>query len=291
MIDRTRCAWVLAAALAASLTFVDRASAFEHLMHVDEVMLSTGGDRGAQYIELFDAFAETFPGAPYRLDALDAAGVVVGTVNLGTPTSGSRILISSAAADAALGTRGDHALTFALPVDGQACFVNSGGSRIHCVAWGCVTAPASLADSAPSPPDGVSIQRQAVGGEWHLAAPTAGAANVAGTTAVACPGPTVDAGPMERDAGPTDSDAGPTDSDGGPMGTDAGPTGSDAGSMGADGGPMGTDAGTTDGGGGCSVGPDDSPNGARGGLLLLGLLGALIWRRRRYARAPRERAL
>ena len=172
----------------------------------------------------------------------------LGSIDLGQPVGGAPILISTAAADAALGTTGRHELTIALPTDGQACFTNGSGAMIHCVARGCVTTLVRMrTDILPSPVDGMSVQRQA-DDTWQEATPTPNAMNTTGTAGTPCA---------------TGTDAGP--------GADAG---TDAGSMGMDGGAMGTDAGTTDDGGGCNVGV--AGRAPLGVAVLLG--GLMLWR-------------
>src|SRR3954467_13883564 len=110
------------------------AQATFHLEKVNEVMLaSKTGDAGVQFVELLDrggseeAFTPVF--APYKLVIYDAAGNKLGEHGLNpdglrpAAASGREYLISTAAADAALGVSGDERLDVSLPRSaGQACF-------------------------------------------------------------------------------------------------------------------------------------------------------------------------
>lgn len=177
--SRTWLAPLLALAILAPAT----ASASDHLMKINEVMLSHGS-AGAQFIELFDPTAESFPNAPYNLVIYDAAGTEVGSVAIAAPAGGAPFLVSTAAADTALSSTGAVVLSVVLPTDGQACFTNNSGA-IHCVAWGCVTSMVAGAEAIPAAADMMSAQRQGPD-SWQVAAPTADAANIAGTTQAAC---------------------------------------------------------------------------------------------------------
>ena len=236
--------------------------AAEHLMHVSEVMLSNNNDTNIRFIELADPGLEPFPSPPYKVVVYNAAGTLVESATLfptatvpGTiPASTQRVYVATAQSDAMFSKTRDGTLTMPLPVDGQACFENGGGTKIHCVAWGCITTLAQAgADRAASPPTGQSAQRQA-NGMWHLAAPTADVTpNAAGTAAAACP---------------TAPDAGVVD---GPVNT-----GPDAGVMPDAGG--GNNNNPDDDGGCCQV---DGPRGAAGVVLLAFFVGLVLRRRRR----------
>ena len=168
------------------------ASAADHLAVVNEVMLSKGSDSNAQFIELLDAAGESFPNQPYEIVVYDTNGTAVGSQGVNQTLLAfktSPVLISTAAADAALGVTGDAPLTVSLPAVGQACFTGAPNQRkIHCVRWGCVATGVVGSVAVPAPPDGQSVQRQG-SNVYHLAAPTPKAANIAGTSAAACPPP------------------------------------------------------------------------------------------------------
>jgi hypothetical protein len=174
------------------------AQASFHLMHVNEVMLSTGGNANAQFVELIDPSDEPFPSGtgPYKVVVYDGAGAKLGAHTISTALLQGRdntqpLLISTAASDAALGVTGDEALDVALPSTGQLCYTaGSSESAIDCVAWGCITSPAgSPLTRVPMPPDGRSVQRQS-DSTFQLAQPTPKAQNVAGSSAEPCPGST-----------------------------------------------------------------------------------------------------
>jgi hypothetical protein len=174
------------------------AQAHFHLMRVNEVMLSTGGDATAQFVELIDPSDEPFPSdsAPYKVVVYDASGTRLGAHTISTALLQGRdntqpLLISTPTADAALGVAGDESLDVALPSVGQLCYTaGSAEAAIDCVAWGCIVSPVSSSvERVPAPPDGQSVQRQGVTGTaFQLAQPTPKAANVAGTTAQPCTG-------------------------------------------------------------------------------------------------------
>jgi hypothetical protein len=189
---------VTAVAVLALLFSAVPAQASFHLMRVNEVMLSTGGNTGAQFVELIDSSDEPFPSGsgPYKVVVYDANGTKVGAHTISTALLQGRdntqpLLISTPAADAALGVTGDEALDVALPSTGQLCYTaGSSEAPIDCVAWGCIVTPvASSAERVPAPPDGESVQRQGVGSStFQLAQPTPKAQNVAGSTAQPCVG-------------------------------------------------------------------------------------------------------
>jgi hypothetical protein len=174
------------------------AQASFHLMRVNEVMLSTGGDSSAQFVELIDPSDEPFPSStgPYKIVVYDAAGAKLGAHTISTTLLQGRdntqpLLISTAAADAALGVTGDERLDVALPATGQLCYTaGSSESAIDCIAWGCITTPAdSGLTRVPAPADGQSVQLQSASGSaFQLAQPTPKAQNAAGSTGEPCPG-------------------------------------------------------------------------------------------------------
>jgi hypothetical protein len=174
------------------------AQASFHLMRVNEVMLSTGGNANAQFVELIDPSDEPFPSStgPYKIVVYDAGGAKLGAHTISTALLQGRdntqpLLISTAAADAALGVVGDEQLDVALPATGQLCYTaGSSESAIDCVAWGCIATPAaSPLTRVPVPPDGQSVQRQS-GSTFQLAQPTPKAQNAAGSSAEPCVGST-----------------------------------------------------------------------------------------------------
>jgi hypothetical protein len=174
------------------------AQASFHLMRVNEVMLSTGGNSGAQFVELLDPSDEPFPSSsgPYKIVVYDAAGTRLGAHTISTALLQGRdntqpLLISTAAADAALGVTGDEVLDVALPSAGQLCYTaGTPEGRFSCVGWGCIATPVdSSVERVPAPPDGQSVQRQGVSSSaFQLAQPTPKAANVAGSAGTPCLG-------------------------------------------------------------------------------------------------------
>jgi hypothetical protein len=187
---------VAVSSLAAAATLVAPARASDHLLEVNEVMVSTGGNPAAQFVELLDPFNEPFPSPPYKLVVFDANGNRLGAHELGGDAniidSNVPMLISTPAADAALGVKGDQALSVPLPTAaGQITYTRGPGEQpIHTFTWGCINTPvSSFADQGPAPPDGQSAQRQA-NGAITLGAPTPKAQNSSGTQTTACPVPT-----------------------------------------------------------------------------------------------------
>lgn len=190
---------LLLALVLVTLALPTAAQASFHLQTANEVMLaSSSGDTNVRFVELFDGTAEPFPSAfgPYGLAVYDGAAHKLGSQalsNTGMATAaaaGQPYLISTAAADAALGATGDQVLTVALPKPvGQACFTALGGTPYSCITWGCVTTFVSTSGTGSfhgaTPPDGMSAQRQA-SGAVQLAAPTPKATNVAGASPQIC---------------------------------------------------------------------------------------------------------
>lgn len=167
----------------AALAWPATASADHHLMQVNEVMLSSGGNATAQFVELVDPVDEPFPAAlqPYRLVVFDGNGARLGgqdLSNLAAVDAAEPYLIASDAAG--LGAARDAPLAMSLPQGaGQVCFTRQAAEvKVNCVSYGC---PASR----PAPADGQSLQRTSAG--FSLGSPTPNAPNAAGTPA-ACDG-------------------------------------------------------------------------------------------------------
>jgi MYXO-CTERM domain-containing protein len=183
------------------------AHATEHMMVVNEVLRSSGGDAGAQLIELWDTGDEPFPAPTYAVEIYDAAGAVVGRVDAPGISGGggpTYYVLATTAAEAALGITADAPLTTALPIDGQACFLGTNDRKVHCIAWGCVDTRVTPATPlGASPPDGASLQRTPDGAILTVAGPTPGAANATGTMDEPCP-----TGPMPDAAGGDGDDSG-----------------------------------------------------------------------------------
>ena len=161
-------------------------------MTLNEVMLSTGGDPNAQFVELLDPFGEPFPSPPYKVVIYDTNGTSVGSHTVSQALLASTtapILISTGSADTALGVTGHEVLSVALPTPGQACFTRGMTEQIiHCVAWGCVATPKAGFPTFPAPPDSQSAQRQP-SGSYNFGTPTPKAGNVVGTAPSACAPP------------------------------------------------------------------------------------------------------
>ena len=185
------------------------ANAAEHQMRINEVLVSNNGSNAAQFVELHDLAigGESFPLGPYKLEVFDAAGVSIGSTSLTiTPTPAIDRYIATAAADTAFGTTRQDTLATVLPVNGQACFEDNANTKIQCVAWGCIThfvQPGVV--RAPTPPDGMSAQRQP-DGTYTIAAPTPqNPTNATGTAGAACPTDPKDAAPPPDAAIPIDA--------------------------------------------------------------------------------------
>jgi hypothetical protein len=201
----------IAVVAAVALACAAPAGASFHFMRVNEVMLSTGGNGDAQFVELLESSDEPFPDsfAPYKIVVYGAGGNRLGAHQIDQGLLAGRdntdpLLISTAAADSALGVTGHETLGVSLPATGQLCFTaGSSESPVDCVAWGCVTSKVGAAAAVPAPPNGKSVQLQNLGSTYHLANPTPKDANVAGTTAKPCPDdPGPGPGPKKPTAGP-----------------------------------------------------------------------------------------
>jgi len=170
-----------------------------HLEMVNEVMLaSSSGDSKVQFVELLDhggteeVFTPIF--APYKLVVYDAAGNKLGEHTL-DPTGlrnaafmDTEYLISTSAADAALGVMADERLDFSLPLNaGQVCFEgNPTPPDFSCMTYGSISKPVPTNSQGtgsvhgPVPPDGESDQRQ-TDNSVQAAPPTPKARNRVGT--------------------------------------------------------------------------------------------------------------
>lgn len=186
---------ICAAAGLFGLMLAAPAQATFHLEKVNEVMpAGTGGDPSIQFVELLDhggteeAFTPIF--APYKLVVYDAAGAKLGEHTL-DPTglrmaaaADAPYLLSTPAADSALGVKADEPLDVALPqTAGQACFeANPSPPAFSCLTWGTISKPVATnsmgtgSANGPVPPAGQSDQRQS-DDTVIAAAPTPKAAN------------------------------------------------------------------------------------------------------------------
>lgn len=203
-----RVAVVMLLSLAVMAMLAAPASATFHLNKVNEVMLaSSGADASVQFVEFIDPGddSEVFPPffAPYKLAVYDADADELGEQVLDGPAlssaraAGRPYLVSTAAADSALGVTGDEALAVTLPQEaGQACFVATAQDEAYsCLTWGRITTAVPTnqsfgtgsANGAP-PPAGESAQRQP-GDTIQSAPPTPKAANRAGAMTTAPPTP------------------------------------------------------------------------------------------------------
>jgi hypothetical protein len=209
-----RSTWSVAIVVASICTPVYAA---EHLMKINELLRSKNADSTVQFVELLDlnAAGESFPNGPYKLEVFDANGVSLGVTTMTiTPTPAHGRYIATPAADTAFMTTRQDTLATSLPENGQACFENNAAvnNKIACLAWGCITTAAQVGiPRAPTPPDGMSIQRQ-TDGTYQVAVPTPNAANIAGTSMAACPTDPMDGPP---DAGVKDAPGNPNNGDAG----------------------------------------------------------------------------
>jgi hypothetical protein len=178
--------------ISSRLAFIDSicpAPAGPQLMKVGEVLISSGGDSSIQYVEFEDPSAEALADGTFRLEVFDAAAQPLGNVGVDVPPQTTRFLVATSQAAAEFQVVADAELSVALPMDGQACIAETTGTKIHCLAWGCVDAlvvPSAATGGWPT--DGLSLQRQPAGA-YQVAAPTPGAANVSGADSQACPEP------------------------------------------------------------------------------------------------------
>lgn len=195
---RSRRLLTLLATVVATLALAAPAHAVDHLMEVNEVMLSSGGSEGAQFVELLDPQSEPFPSPEYRLVVYDTNGVKLAHQAISTTILAANVFPILIASDAANLPQRDAQLTIQLPTNlGQLCFTGDDDAerRISCVAWGCVATKVSSQVGQPTPdtlapPDNQSAQRQA-NETLQIAAPTPRAANNAGTSNPPCTIPQV----------------------------------------------------------------------------------------------------
>lgn len=124
--------------------------------------------------------------APYRIVAYDGDGARIGghTISPSLLRNQFRMLFSDTHGAA------NDTLGIDLPAVGQLCFTQGAGELpVTCVAWGCIASPVQAGITrVAAPPGGLSQQRQGSGSEvFHVAAPTPGAENIAGTEQEPCP--------------------------------------------------------------------------------------------------------
>jgi hypothetical protein len=177
-----------------------------HLMRINEVMLSSGGNAAVQYVELLDSADEGFtPPPPYRVVVYDAAGSRLSAHTISLSLLQMRdntqpLLLATNAAATAFSVTPDETLSVALPASGKVCFTQgTGESVVQCVTWQCVN-------------DSVSLQRVNIMSETYVeAAPTAKTMNAAsGATRDNCPPPPSPPGGGDPPAPPGDPGPGPT---------------------------------------------------------------------------------
>jgi hypothetical protein len=178
------------------------AQASFHQEKVSEVMLaSSTGAPNVEFVGLLDlgGAEEVFPSelAPYRLAIYDAAGMELGQQTLNpsglrsAAAFGARYVISTAAADSALGTTGDERLQVSLPLSaGQACYqANLTPTALSCLTWGTITksvptnAEGFGSVNGPTPPNGAS-DRLRPSGTVFAARPFAGVTLIGRTAKV-----------------------------------------------------------------------------------------------------------
>ncbi len=169
--------------LALSVVFAAPAAASDHLMIVNEVQLSEGGDAHDRFVELVDPVDEPFPNPTYGLAAYNGAGGggVFEDIS-GNPfdlRDNTQPYLLSTPTSSAAGIR-DAELNLAFPDGaGQICFTRNGSQndRINCLRYGTITGPVSSGTSnqGPTPPTNMSLQ--VCGSTTVVAAPTPKAAN------------------------------------------------------------------------------------------------------------------
>ena len=181
----------LALATACFLAFPGFALGADHLMRVQELKLSTGGNTAVQWVELADLVAdEPGPSPPYKIRSFDGNGVFIDEQDISSIFNGADdnqpFLVSNDPAHDAIQ---DAELTMDMPVDvGHVCFTRGLlHERIHCIAYGCPASPLSsegVTQRGKTPSDAESLQLLST--SLYLASPTPKAANTTGTSA-ACP--------------------------------------------------------------------------------------------------------
>jgi hypothetical protein len=138
--------------------------------------------------------------APYKLVIFNSAGAKVGEHLLNAAGMRSAAaasparpyLVSTPAADAALGVKGNEKLDVALPLHaGQACYTAmSSDDPYSCITWGCISHAVDASAGTGSahgavPPNGKSAQRQP-NDTIQIASPTPKKANTTGTKPPTC---------------------------------------------------------------------------------------------------------
>lgn len=193
----TRLPLLIAGSAGALLALASPASASFHFMKVSEVMLQSGGNPAAQFVEFTDDAlpSESFPcTGPYRLVAYNAGGSKTDSQDLDCGgdlapfvSGGGRLYVASAEAVTSLGVLAEKDLTVDLPTGaGQVCFTNGAGEfKVSCIAWGCPTGATGTSTSTQLPGDGQSLQRQA-GNALQIGAATPDAANATGSVTTPC---------------------------------------------------------------------------------------------------------
>ena len=158
------------------------AGAIHHLMVVNEVQLSEGGDPAKQFVELIDPVDESFTGRPYGIVRYDGAGSSVGSQALANPfatrDNTQPYLLATNTSSAAGARDGPLAIAFPLPA-GQVCFYSGGNpdNRVNCLRYGTITNPVSAGTSNQGATPGTGQSLQVCGGSAVVAAPTPKAAN------------------------------------------------------------------------------------------------------------------
>jgi hypothetical protein len=168
------------------------------------MLASAGANAKVQFVELLDkgGSEEAFPPlfAPYKLVIFNGAGAKLGQhllnaagMRSAAATSPPKAyLISTPAADAALGVTGNEKLNVALPLHaGQACYTAmSSDDPYSCITWGCISHAVDASTGTGSahgavPPNGKSAQRQP-NDSIQIASPTPKKPNATGTKPPAC---------------------------------------------------------------------------------------------------------
>jgi uncharacterized membrane protein YgcG len=148
-------------AVALTLALAAPAHGADHLMTVNEIGLSVGGQ---QFVELFDPATEPFPSPPYKLVVYNSAGAEQGEQVIKSdaispnPVTGRPMLLAAAPVG---GQTPDATLSVALPTDaGQACFTRGmAEAPIFCLRWGTIAMPIGAGASGPTPGAEQSLQR------------------------------------------------------------------------------------------------------------------------------------
>jgi hypothetical protein len=192
---RSRFPLVGLAFVIALFAFAVPAQAHFHLNKVNEVMLSSGGDSTAQFVEFSDP-AEDFPciglgDPPYHLVVYGSNGSKTDSQDLscGAPLQAlfavdNRMYVATGTAPGPA----DVPLSVVLPTAaGAVCFTSGAteSNKVSCASWGCPTGFSGASSSTQIPADGQSLQRQG-NGTLNTASPTPNAVNTAGTATTGC---------------------------------------------------------------------------------------------------------